>query len=375
MLKFHFDGGRKMYFTRKSSSITRIKNYFQKDGHHFVELFDSPFYPDGSGGQIGDRGFVGEAKVLYVYDDSIELDSPLPSKSEFKAVVDEQRRKEIARQHTAQHILSAAIEKVNGAKTVGFHMGENDSTIDLDLNCDLRKAELLSNEIVLSDIEVEELIVTPEEATKFNLRKDLSEKAIKSGNIRIIKIGDFDLSACGGFHTSKSGEVGFIKVIHTERVKGGLLRVWFVAGLRALDDYSSSLNAINESAKLFDASWTSLTEHVKKCIDESKEKSTTVKKLSESLAQYISKGISAGQIIEVDESVASFLLRIKQDIPYALKIAGTQNISLCLPGLSQDQVMNFAKSLGAKGGGKGPVYHFKIDNVKKFEESFFTIVS
>ncbi len=354
-----------MHFTRMEIKSTRVKNYFQKDGRHFIELEENPFYEDGAGGQIGDRGFIDEARVLYV-SDLIEIDRPLSVGSTVEIKIDVERRREIARQHTAQHIISAVIEKDYGAKTVGFHMGEEDTTIDLDGTFNIEETENASNEIVFSNLKVEEIILTPEEVSKYELRKDLSEKAIKSGNVRLIKIEDFDLNACGGFHVGSTSEIGIIKITHSERVKGGLTRIWFVAGKRALRDYQMKSEVLYESAKIFDASWMDLRSRIQKSFDDLKEKNSTLKKVSEKLANYISKEIQPFEILELDESVASFLIRIRQDIPYAVKIAGTNNVSFSLPNYDRIRVMDLAKTLGIKGGGNGPIYRFAIKNPQEF---------
>lgn len=363
-----------MYFTKSEIQKTKVRDYVQKDGRHFVSLDVNPFYEDGFGGQIGDRGLIEDARVLNV-SDLVEIDKPLEKGAEVKIFIDLERRKEIARQHSAQHILSAAIEKLYNAKTVGFHMGEEDSTVDIDGDFDLQKSENLSNEIVLSNLKVEEIIVSVDEASKFDLRKDLSEKAIKSGNIRLIKMGDFDLNACGGFHVSNTGEIGFIKIVHTEKIKGSLTRVWFVGGLRAFKDYSLKSQAINESAKLFDASWVDLKSRIQKCIDESKEKNSALKKSSEKLAIYISKEVYPASVMDLEEYVASFVTRARQDIPYMVRISGTNNFILCLPGFDRAKVTEFAKMTGAKGGGNGPVYRFSTDKPDEFMNEFRKIFS
>ncbi len=97
-----------MYFTKPEIKIAKVKRYIHENNRHFVELDPNPFYEDGAGGQIGDRGFIGEAAVLYV-SDLIEVDRALPMNSEVKITIDAERRSEIARQHTAQHIISAAM--------------------------------------------------------------------------------------------------------------------------------------------------------------------------------------------------------------------------------------------------------------------------
>ncbi len=359
-----------MYFTKPDRAAVRISECLNKGGKHIARLSENPFYPDGSGGQIGDRGTIGEARVLQVYPDAVELDREIEEGSELEVSFDTERRKEIARQHTAQHILSAAVEDLYGAKTVGFHMGEETSTIDLDSEGPLEKAEALSNDIVLEDLVVEEIVTDSEGAKEYGLRKDLSEKAIESGSVRIIKIGDFDTNACGGFHVSRTGEIGIVKITHTERVKGGLVRVWFSAGKRAFEDYSKKTYTILEASKIFDSSWTDLPARIKKTIDESKERNSAVKKLSERLARYISKDVKNGDILELDESVSSFLTRSRQDVDYAVKHSEPANMALCVVSRSKDEVMEFARDLGAKGGGKGPVYRFSFDDFEKFKKEW-----
>lgn len=356
-----------MYFTKPDRARVKIVEFFEKDGKKMVRLLENPFYPDGSGGQLGDRGRIGDAVVLGVYPDAVEIDRQIGNGEELDAFFDKERREEIARQHTAQHILSAAIEDLYGAKTVGFHMGEETSTIDLDSEGPLEKAEVLSNDIVMADMPVEEIVTDRENAERYPLRKDLSEKAVESAGIRIIKIGNFDINACGGFHVSRTGEVGIVKILRTERVKGGLVRAWFVAGKRAFSDYSMKTREILDASKFFDASWTDLSERIAKAIEESKERNSAVKKLSERLAEYISRDIKQGDIIEADESVSSFITRKRQDTDYALRHASSGNVSLCSVSRSKEEVMEFARKLGAKGGGRGPVYRFSFENFEEFE--------
>ena len=363
-----------MHFTKPNEAVVNVMDSFEKDGKYFVELSKNPFYPNGFGGQLGDRGIIGEAQVITVEPEVVEVDRLLKIEQNVKAKANVERRKEIARQHTAQHILSAAIEKLFEAKTVGFHMGEEATTIDLDSSIDLKRAEDLTNEIVMSDLEVEEMILTPEEVEKYDLRKSVSEKALKSGKIRLIKIADFDLNACGGFHVSRTGEIGIVKITHTEKIKAGFTRLWFVAGKRALNDYSLKEEVLLKASRNFDASWKDLKVRVEKSTKESKEKSLKLKKISESLAVYISKEIKPKEILELDENVASFITRFRQDIPYALRYSETK-VVICVPNTPKNKIVSWAKSVGLKGGGKGPIYRFSFDNFKEFKEAFESLIN
>ena len=359
-------------FTRPTDSEVEVLKSWKEGERYYVELSSNPFYPDGSGGQLGDRGFIGGNRVLYVWKEKVEVDGPI-SEGKFLAKADVERRKEIARQHTAQHVLSAAIEDLFNVKTVGFHMGEESTTVDLDSGADLKKAVELSNDVILNDLEVSEILVSPHEVGKYRLRK-LSQKALQADKIRLIKIGDFDLNACGGFHVSRTGEIGSLRVIHSERVKGGFTRVWFVAGKRALKDCEQRDDILKKSSKLFDASWKDLEDRVKKTISELKEKKSKVKKLSQLLAEHMAKDIKRGDVLEVDEMVASFISRSRQDVPYLLKFSPS-SATICVPDKSKDEVMSWLKDGGFKGGGKGPIYRFTFDDFSKFKESFLNLLN
>lgn len=363
-----------MHFTRPDSAIVEILKSFKKDEKYFVKISPMLFYPDGSGGQIGDRGIIGRGRVLSVSSEFVEVDHDIRVGLKVEAKVDLERRREIARQHTAQHILSAAIEKLYEAKTVGFHMSEEVTTVDLDSDFSVKEVENLTNEIVMSDVKVEELLISPNEVQNYALRKPLSQKALEFGKIRLIKIGNFDVNACGGFHVSRTGEIGIVKVIHSERIKGKLTRIWFLAGKRAFEDYSLKEEIVLKTSKLFDASWKDLKTRVEKCLEESKVKSSKIKKLSESLAKYISQSINYGDVIELDENVASFVIRFRQDILYAIKYSSPANIAICIPKMPKEEVIKWAKSLGGKGGGKGPIYHFSFEDFEKFKGAFENLI-
>ncbi len=151
-------------------------------------------------------------------------------------------------QHTGQHLLSAAFEREAGAKTVSFHLGTLTSTIDLDkeLAADqLARVETAANAVLWEDREVCVKFVTAHEAAKLPLRKDPT----REGDLRIIEIEDYDLSACGGTHVKRTGAIGIIAIAGAERFKGGL-RVEFVCGGRALRAYRDLKNAVGGSVRL-----------------------------------------------------------------------------------------------------------------------------
>src|SRR5262249_25064616 len=137
-------------------------------------------------------------------------------------------------QHSGQHVLSAAFVRLFNVPTVSFHMGTESCTIDLETAsltpAQAQEAERLANEIVLEDRPVAGRFVAVEKARQLGLRK-LPPK--QSGELRLIDIHDFDLTACGGTHVRSSGQIGAILLRKTEKVKQGV-RVEFVCGLRAV---------------------------------------------------------------------------------------------------------------------------------------------
>jgi alanyl-tRNA synthetase len=204
-------------------------------------LDESFFYPS-SGGQPHDTGRLGEARVVDVSirdsDGAIvhRLDVPI-APGRVSATIDGSRRFDHMQQHTAQHILSQAFIRVADAPTIGFHLGAETVSIDLQTTGlgDARVVEALdaANRVVSENVPVRAWFPPAEELAGLALRKTPDVQ----GPIRVVAIGDFDLSACGGTHVAHAGEAGLISILRTERMKRGV-RIEFLAGHRARADYA-----------------------------------------------------------------------------------------------------------------------------------------
>src|SRR5215203_34281 len=223
----------------------------QKDRWKIV-LDRTAFYPT-SGGQPFDTGTIDEATVIDVFDQEDGtighlVDRPLDTNSRVRGHVDWTRRFDHMQQHTGQHLLSAAFEREAGAKTVSFHLGTAASTIDLDkeLPADqIARVEEAANRVLWENHEVCVKFVTAAEAAKLPLRKEPA----REGELRIIEIKDYDMSACGGTHVSRTGAIGVIAIPGFERFKGGL-RMEFVCGGRALRAFHRLNNSVSGSVRL-----------------------------------------------------------------------------------------------------------------------------
>jgi alanyl-tRNA synthetase len=212
--------------------VTRV---IDRDGRPAVCLDRSAFYPT-SGGQPFDTGRLGQAAVVETIDEDEDivhvLSAPLAEGAVVHGEIDWPRRFDHMQQHTGQHVLSAAFDRMFDNRTMSFHMGTDAATIDLarDMTpAEIERAVDEANRVVWEDREVTIRFVSPEQAAQLPLRKD----PVRSGPLRLIEIAGFDLSACGGTHVARTGEIGLIAVSAVERFRGGS-RLTFVCGDRAL---------------------------------------------------------------------------------------------------------------------------------------------
>jgi alanyl-tRNA synthetase len=150
-------------------------------------------------------------------------------------------------QHTGQHVLSATFHHVFDVRTESFHLGAEYSTIDLAREVtpdEIARAEDEANRIVWEDRPVTIRFAGPEEIASLPLRKEPK----REGTLRLIEVQDFDLSACGGTHVSRTGAIGTIVVSAVERFRGGS-RITFLCGRRGLLGYRLLRDAVAGSVR------------------------------------------------------------------------------------------------------------------------------
>ena len=162
--------------------------------------------------------------------------------------VDWARRFEHMQQHTGQHLLSAAFDRLCGARTESFHLGSVSSTIDLARPVTPAQIEAVENEanrVIWEDRAITVRFADAEEAAAMPLRKE----SARTGRLRLVDMTDFDISACGGTHVATTGGVGIIAVSASERFRGGS-RIEFVCGVRALRTFRSLRDSVAASVRL-----------------------------------------------------------------------------------------------------------------------------
>jgi alanyl-tRNA synthetase len=222
----------------RSTITTRVLERRITDTGVALRLEDHLFYPE-SGGQPDDHGTIGGIELLRLEREGDRLWHHLsraPAGDRVELVLDTARRRDHMQQHLGQHILSRAFEVLAGAQTIGFHMGERTTTIDLDRELtdeEIAAAEGWSNRIIDEHHEVVAFFPSQEELEDLNLRKEPGAH----DKVRIVRIEGVDEAACGGTHPANTSEVGLIKIIKSERYKGGL-RISFLCGGRARRHYA-----------------------------------------------------------------------------------------------------------------------------------------
>ena len=226
------------------------------------------FYPTG-GGQEHDTGVLGSARVVDVFKD--EEHSRLVHVVEgevqigpVQARIDAERRLRHMQHHTAQHLLTQCLLRQTGDETVSANInGYSPSTLDLLAiqvsKADLEAAEMQANRVIYEDRIVKTYIVSPEELQSIPLRRPPKV----TENIRIVEIDGLDYSPCGGTHVLHTGSIGLIKVVKAER-QNERLRIYFLAGLQALEVFSQMYDSMIGLATQMSISWQDIPEVVGK---------------------------------------------------------------------------------------------------------------
>lgn len=224
-------------------------------GRASVVLDRTAFYPE-AGGQMADAGVLGGRAVVDVQVDDagvlhhvLEGELP-PVGAEVEGAIDWVRRRVHMALHTGQHMLSRGLLDVAGAATVSARLGETACTIDLDrdglADRQLAEAEELVNRVIDDDVPIRAWFPDPAELASLPLRR---EPKVES-DVRVIAIGEFDLSPCGGTHCARTAQVGPVRILGAERYKGGT-RVTFAAGRRARDVLAAHHDVLGQLARAF----------------------------------------------------------------------------------------------------------------------------
>jgi alanyl-tRNA synthetase len=270
-----------------------VKAGMAADGYEVV-LDSTAFYPT-SGGQPHDLGVVAGARVREVAEREGEivhcLESPV-AEERVECAIDWARRFDHMQQHTGQHVLSQAFIRAGRRNTVGFHMGDDYATIDLDAENigqqQLSEAERLANTIIYENRPIAVRIVPEAEVPVLGLRKESQ----RTGPLRVVSVEDFDVSACGGTHVRRTGEIGSIVIRKVERVNRQA-RVEFVCGRRALIAGQRDLESLSLVARQFSVGLSEVPARVEKQVQEARQLRKALQVKNKLLAGLLAKELYA----------------------------------------------------------------------------------
>ncbi|CEK37777.1 alanyl-tRNA editing protein [Paraclostridium sordellii] len=330
------------YIKEFTAEVVDIK---EKDSKFYVELDKTAFFP-GGGGQFCDTGKIDNHDVIDVCEENgtiYHITTTKPIKiHKVKCLIDWEKREDGMNQHFGQHVLSGCFFKLFNANTVGFHLGREFSTVDINgflTEEQIRKAEEYANEIIKNDIEVEFLTPERKQLKKLGLRRDLPNT---NEQIRVVKIGDLDINACCGVHPKSTLSLRMIKIKKYEKCRNAT-RIEFLAGKRAVDDSLKNDRYLTEICRYLSSTEKEAISGIKSLHNKLEEIMYTNKKLEEKISKYQIK-----EMIEEADKIGEISLIKKiyenENVKYISKMASKlvelDNV-VALIALKNDDKSNF----------------------------------
>ncbi len=377
---------------------TEIKALFDENlnlinelnGNGWVMLAKTPFYAE-SGGQVGDKGVIKKENLIAKVVDTKKFDEKNLSKvvdanlkigDEVEAIVDESRE-EIAKHHSATHLLHSALKKV-----LGEHVSQAGSLVEANrLRFDfthpkalskeeINKIEEIINKIIAKGIEAEVLEMSIDEAKKMGALALFGEKY--GDIVRVVKFGDFSIELCGGTHVDNTSKINSFYIVKESGVSAGVRRIEAVAGFSAYKyakkyiDLVENIKAENKTKdiKTFILKQKEEIKNLKQKIKELQQKSIKeIKPINKDEVEYIIERIDN---VDLRELATNLKKRYKNLVAF---LAGVNNSKVTLVAVSNvdkikagDLIKNYASIVGGKGGGKSDFAQGGGKDIDKIDE-------
>ena len=338
------------------ASMPLIEGVGPESATHAIVLSETCFYPEG-GGQEGDYGsLTTDGTSRQVLDTQKQgglilhlCDGPFEVGDLIHGSIDWRRRKQLMDHHTAVHIVGGAARRILGPHI--YQAGANKSTelARLDITHyrrlsreDLDAIEILANEVLGQVSRTEKTILARHEADKKH-GFDLYQGGAPKGNeIRVLRIADHDVQACGGTHHDEPGQIGSIRVVRSTAVQDGVERLHIVAGESALRFAREQDEILRETSKNFAVSSEDLPKTAERFFSEWKEQRKRIEQLE---AEIVRLRTSGGG----DDSVSVDGVRI-----VIMEVEGNlKQLTSMLQELTRDSTNPTLAVLGSReGGGK-----------------------
>ncbi len=333
------------YLTEFDSRVLRILDSNQ------VILEQTIFYPEG-GGQPADRGFlefngkkaevVDVQKVGKVIFHMVKGSVPKENQR-VKGHLAWERRNYLMRAHTATHLVMGAARRVLGQHVWQTGTQKDVEQTRLDISHyqrltpeEVDKIEILANLVVAETIPVMTQWLTRDEAEAKHGFRLYQGGAVPGKEIRVVKVGDWEVQACAGTHVKNTGEIGFIKILYTERVQDGVERIVYSTGRYAVEASQEKEKLLRKLSATMDAPIEKLVPTARRLLNDWKEVRKENKRLIEELAAIetgvrLEKTAAAKQIGDIRLLIQEFEpLDVDRMIKTASKLTTKQTATVAL---------------------------------------------
>ena len=342
------------------------------------------FYPQG-GGQSSDKGWINSIEVLDVQISEGEiwhlLGSPITDRASMR--LDWNHRYTNMQQHTGQHILSACFKRYHNLDTISVHLGSDITMIELDIpdvaNRILDETERVANQMIRDNLSVESVIVNRDQLEDFSIRRKIKTK---DEQVRLVRIDDVDCVGCGGIHVRSTAEVGLIKILGSEKIRGHA-RIKIKIGSSAYQYFSQLHHTLQNVSTNLTTSVEDLADRIESMQTEKRELIGERKKYTELWLSELVKNLNsdgpAGCFALKDLSKdhlkilsEQFVERNKKPCIFISEEYGKLHFFIRLPELLDENVQDFIQKYkmkyALKGGGAKDFAVGQIDPtyVKKF---------
>jgi alanyl-tRNA synthetase len=293
----------------------------------YVVLDKTCFYPEG-GGQPADHGWlafgtskfdvVDVQKIGKVMVHKLGASPSFKEGSSVHGVLDWDRRYALMKAHTVTHLVNGAARRVLGEHVwqSGTQKGLETSRLDISHYRrlspeEVHKIEMLANQAIAANMKVETTWLPRNEAeARYGFRL-YQGGAVPGKDIRVVKTGDWDVEACAGTHLRSTLEVGFVKIVYTERVQDGVERLGYAVGLEALKAVQKQESLLWKVSEVLSAPVEKLDKTAEKIVKELKEANVEKRRLIKELAE---KESAIGQAKTAEATVeAEGIAIVKRD--------------------------------------------------------------